>query len=119
MLMSLSMMFLLSVSVCIGQTINETASTTDKTEVKCTPSPECAAKMGMTLEECKALCLKATAECKAKCTKETSVESGESSVDAIKVAAASVSSEATIDDAHTSKEKVCVRGSKKCCKKKS
>jgi len=123
------MLLLLSVSASFGQAVTETiteAAAADITKTaKCTPSPECAAKMGMTLEECKKLCSKATAECKAKCLKSGDAESATDGD--VKVAAASFESEiADINSADVevakvespAKEKVCAKGSKACCKKK-
>lgn len=122
--MSLSMLLLFSVSASFAQATTETVSTDAAKTVNCTPSPECAAKMGMTLEECKKLCsTNASAECKAKCIGKASADSVNDND--VKVASASFVSEIETTDSNlvktetAVKEKVCKKGSKACCKKKS
>jgi len=75
------------------------------TDVKCKTTKECAAKMGLTTEECKKLCKKV---CASKTEGTASVGSDS------QVAAASVSSEITEDS--NSKEKACTKNLEACAK---
>ena len=111
---------------------------TDISKKNCVPSQECADKMGMTLEECKAVCAKicgskattdvSNADAKLVSTEGQSKQScskskmtnvskdGES-----QVASAIVVSDVSEEDAKTSTEnkaKTCSKSSKACCKKK-
>ena len=132
-LIGLSFVFCLFCTLISAQTSTDVVDT--KPEKACCSSIEaCAAKMGMTVEECKVLCKE---KCKGKASCAQSVEacaakmgmsveeckkhcksklvSVDEESDQTKVASASA--ERTIDSESKKEVKACSNKSKKCCKK--
>lgn len=116
--------------VSYGQTASVEATKTSKKQ--CVPTQECADKMGMTLEECKALCAKVCgskaastvasatklselAPDKVACGSKTEVSNTTESSVASAIVSSDVADKAA--DSPASKEKVCAKSSKACCKK--
>ena len=133
-LIGLSLVFCLFCSLVTAQSASVDTKVT--TENKCCTSVEaCAAKLGISVEECKALCkagckdkascIKSTeacaakmggsvAECKKVCTGK--MVSAEQEVEETQVASAFA--ERTTDNEAPKEVKVCADKSKACCKKK-
>jgi hypothetical protein len=65
-----------SLFLCVVSFGQESTATANTKKAECVPTKECAAKMGMTLEQCKAICSKAN-----KGTAATEINSNANSVD--------------------------------------